>query len=296
MSISLCVIVKNEENYLEQALSSISNLVQEIIIVDTGSKDKTIEIAKRFTPKIFKIEWPNDFSEARNFSISKATKDWILILDADEIISKQDQDKIKQLIQDPNYDAYSFIQVSYTNDISQFSFTPIREPTEESKDFKGYISCNMIRLFRNNKKIIYENPVHESVDKSVDKNRIKKTSIKLHHYQFEKGDENQKEKQLSYLKIYETKIDKFKNKAKVYRDMGIINYSFKNDYDKAIENFKKSLEINPSNLKTIVGLALSYFKKNNFKEALEILNKGLTLDPNNKQIQHLIEHIQKTKR
>ena len=88
MPISICMIAKNEKNYLEKCLNNIKNSVDEIIIVDTGSNDKTMEIAKKFTNKVYNFRWNNDFSEARNFSLKKAAKDWILMLDADESIKK----------------------------------------------------------------------------------------------------------------------------------------------------------------------------------------------------------------
>lgn len=85
--LSLCMIVKNEEESLKSCLSKIVAFVDEIIIVDTGSTDSTKNIASEFTDKIYDFDWCNDFSKARNFSISKASKDWILVLDADEIVT-----------------------------------------------------------------------------------------------------------------------------------------------------------------------------------------------------------------
>ena len=82
--LSLCMIVKNEEKFLAGCLESVKNIVDEIIIVDTGSTDKTIEIANSYNAKVYHFEWKNDFSLARNESIKHATGDWILILDADE--------------------------------------------------------------------------------------------------------------------------------------------------------------------------------------------------------------------
>lgn len=83
-SVSACMMVRDEEVNLERCLSSIKNFADEIIIVDTGSKDKTVEIAKSFGARIFFHPWEFDFSKHRNQSISYATKDWILIIDADE--------------------------------------------------------------------------------------------------------------------------------------------------------------------------------------------------------------------
>ena len=82
-TLSLCLIVKDEEKLLHNFLSSVKDFADEIIIVDTGSKDRSKKIAKEFTKKVYDFEWKDEFSKARNFSISKATKDWILILDPD---------------------------------------------------------------------------------------------------------------------------------------------------------------------------------------------------------------------
>lgn len=99
ISISLCMIVKNEEKNIERCLSSVKDLVDEIIIVDTGSTDQTKTIVSKFTDKIFDFEWIDDFSAARNFSFSKATMDYILWLDADDVILPTDQQKFLQLKQ-----------------------------------------------------------------------------------------------------------------------------------------------------------------------------------------------------
>lgn len=97
ITISLCMIVKDEELTLERCLNCAKDLVDEIIIVDTGSKDKTVEIAKKFTDKVYYFEWIQDFAAARNYSFSKATKEYIFYLDADDIISEEDQKKLKKL-------------------------------------------------------------------------------------------------------------------------------------------------------------------------------------------------------
>jgi glycosyltransferase involved in cell wall biosynthesis len=97
ITISLCMIVKNEEDTLARCLRSVHDIVDEIIIVDTGSTDKTKEIARDFTSKIYDFEWIDDFSAARNYSFSKATMDYILWLDADDVILPNDKKKLKKL-------------------------------------------------------------------------------------------------------------------------------------------------------------------------------------------------------
>lgn len=92
--ISLCMIVKNEEETLDESLGGIKNFVDEIIVVDTGSVDKTKYIALKYTDKVFDYNWCDDFAKARNFSISKAENDWILVLDADEIVKQFDRNSV----------------------------------------------------------------------------------------------------------------------------------------------------------------------------------------------------------
>lgn len=87
---SICLIAKNEEKRIERCLSAASKLDAEIVLVDTGSTDRTKELASKYTDKIYDFEWCNDFSAARNFSISKASNDWILVLDCDEYVESFD--------------------------------------------------------------------------------------------------------------------------------------------------------------------------------------------------------------
>src|SRR5690625_1920531 len=97
-TISLCMIVRNEEDHIEQALQSVKGLVDEIIIVDTGSTDQTRVICEKFNATVVRVPWTGDFAEARNESIQHATKDWILYLDADETLDKRSHKTIRQRI------------------------------------------------------------------------------------------------------------------------------------------------------------------------------------------------------
>lgn len=97
VSVSLCMIVKNEEDVLARCLDSAAELVDEIVIVDTGSTDRTREIAARYTDKIFDFLWRDDFAAARNESFSHAAMDYCLWLDADDILLEEDREKFRAL-------------------------------------------------------------------------------------------------------------------------------------------------------------------------------------------------------
>ena len=97
ITISLCMIVKNEEEVLERCLNSLKGLMDEIIIVDTGSTDSTKEIAARYTDKIYDFSWCDDFAAARNFSFSKATQEYIYAPDADEVLDDTNRRRFMML-------------------------------------------------------------------------------------------------------------------------------------------------------------------------------------------------------
>lgn len=101
--ISICVIAKNEEKHMENFLSSIKKHMKkypyELVIVDTGSTDQTVEIAKRYTNKIFHFEWINDFSAARNYSLECASYNWVLVLDCDEYMVDLKPECFEQMMQ-----------------------------------------------------------------------------------------------------------------------------------------------------------------------------------------------------
>lgn len=97
VTIGLCMIVKNEEEVLARCLDSVRDVVDEIVVVDTGSDDNTVEIAKRYTDKVYTFPWIDDFSAARNFSFSKTSCQYCMWMDADDIILEEDRKRLKAL-------------------------------------------------------------------------------------------------------------------------------------------------------------------------------------------------------
>lgn len=146
MKLSLCMIVKNEQDVLARALSSASSFCDEIIIVDTGSDDETLKIARKYTDKIFMTPF-EDFSSARNFSLSKATGDYVIWLDADDVITPENAQKfmsLKQKLTDEDFVMCPYVTAFDEADKPVFSY--YRE-----------------RLFKNRKGYRFEGKVHEAV-------------------------------------------------------------------------------------------------------------------------------------
>lgn len=149
-SLSLCMIVKNEEKNLPRALASVKNVVDEIIIVDTGSTDRTVEIAQSMGAKVYFFEWCDDFSAARNESLRYATKDWILIMDADDEMNEEDLKKLKLLLRVTDYTAFELMVKSYLS----------RAENQEE-------ICYLTRVFRNQPTIRFQNKIHETVNPAI---------------------------------------------------------------------------------------------------------------------------------
>ncbi len=125
ITISLCMIVKNEEDVIERCLKSVSDLVDEIIIIDTGSSDNTKALLSQFTDRVFDFQWIDDFAAARNASFEKATMDYILWLDADDVLEEADRKKLKELKEslDPEVDYVSMAYHLAFDEYGNLSFS-----------------------------------------------------------------------------------------------------------------------------------------------------------------------------
>jgi tetratricopeptide (TPR) repeat protein len=144
--ISLCMIVKDEEEMLPSALDSVKGTVDEIIVVDTGSSDRTVEIARAHGAKVYHHAWENDFSKARNQSIEYATGDWILILDADERLDRESAPLVRKIAASCAQEAVSFSVYNIDLDNDHVSFLP------------------SVRMFRNGRGYGYTGIVHNQIN------------------------------------------------------------------------------------------------------------------------------------
>jgi len=148
-SISVCMIVKNEEAVLARCLDSLKGIADEIVIVDTGSTDRTKEIAALYTSRIYDFTWIYDFAAARNFAFSKATKEYIYSADADEVLEETDRQKFLMLKQAllPEIEIVEMIYVNPADCNMVYNFT--REPRP--------------KLFKRLREFRWIDPIHETV-------------------------------------------------------------------------------------------------------------------------------------
>lgn len=157
MKLSQCMIVKNEEKNIERALSWGKGIVCEQIVVDTGSTDGTMEIAKKMGAKVYEFPWINDFAAAKNFALSKAMGDWIAFLDADEYFSEEDAKKLLPLLE--TLEKKRFEKNGKKEKINVIETDCVQLDTEG----KVYGVLEQIRIFRNKPYIRYQGAIHEQI-------------------------------------------------------------------------------------------------------------------------------------
>lgn len=219
--VSLCMIVKNEELTLERCLASINTFVDEIIIVDTGSTDKTKEIAAKFTDKIYDFVWCDDFGKARNYSFSKATGKYVMWLDADDVVLGEDLKKLIKLkgeLEAGKVDCYMLKYNTAFDENGKPTFSYYRE-----------------RIMKNSATLKWQGFIHEAITPT---GKIAHLDIAIKHSKMHAGDPKRN------LKIYNKK----KEEGVEFSARDLYYYSrelyYNKMYHEAVENFEKLLQRN----------------------------------------------------
>ncbi|MDY6790233.1 MAG: glycosyltransferase [Thermodesulfobacteriota bacterium] len=284
-TVSLCMIAKNEEECLARCLKSVKPVVDEMIVIDTGSEDRTAEIARVFGAKVFDFKWTGDFSEARNFSLSKASGSWTFHLDADEVISALDYEAFKKIIRQSATQKVAFLinTRNYTMDVNQVGWTANDGHYEREESATGWIPSEKVRLFRKEGNIRFEYPIHELVEPSLKTAGItvKKCAIPVHHY----GKLN-KEKSSKKIEIYyqtgKKKLDKMGDDAVAIRELAIQAEIIKK-HDEAIELWERFIAIEPNVARAYINMGISYCSLGKYEDVLETAKKAMKLDPEMKE-------------
>jgi glycosyltransferase involved in cell wall biosynthesis len=281
ITISLCMIVKNEASRLSNCLETIKDIVDEIIIVDTGSTDDTVEIAKKYTDKIFYFEWVNDFSKARNYSFSLATKDYIMWLDADDILLEENRQKLIKLKESIDK------KVNCVKMVYDYSF-----------DENGKITCqfSVNKLVKNNMGFYWDSAIHETLNAwgKIIESDIHITHTRT-HYDAQRNVDTLRRKmqegsslstretllygqELYFSANYDDAIrvleDVFRrndldlNTKRYYFNIIAICYEAKNDFKNALSYYIDSLKDIVPEVNTIYKLARLYHSNKKYDEAI----------------------------
>jgi glycosyltransferase involved in cell wall biosynthesis len=207
MEFSLCTIYKNEEKNLEKFISYHIDLVDEMVLVDTGSTDRSNEIVRAHGLPYHFFQWTNHFSEARNYSLTFATKPWIIVLDIDEQVLKEDFNRLKAFMTEKQKDAYSLKQINFTDNFEDMNWKSITTLPKQFRSYaQGYIESPLIRVFCNHKGIRFHGAIHELVGESINRLKLSSciTDIPIYHLGWigaARTDEEKQRKKKTYREI-----------------------------------------------------------------------------------------------
>jgi tetratricopeptide (TPR) repeat protein len=323
-TVSACMIVKDEEKMLEGCLRSIRDWVTEIIVVDTGSTDRTVEIAESFGAKIFHQPWEGDFSKHRNYSIEQATGDWIFIIDADERVFEEDVPQIFQLV---NQDEHRFISVNVINVYGR------------NEEFTTFLPSE--RFFRRELNLRYKGIVHNQLDVPPGV-RALRTGVRIKHYGYGLEPEKMKRKLARSRALLERQIEENPDNAFAHFNLAQLlrvgdegfpienadlviehagrgiqltrpdksrerhihlmclnqlgwAYFYIQDYDKALEYAERALEHKPDYLDPLLLLGHIAFQRKNYDEAERNYERYLATqaayDPSQEMSNIILSHV-----
>ncbi|MBX3118235.1 MAG: tetratricopeptide repeat protein [Fimbriimonadaceae bacterium] len=234
IKLSACLIVKNEENHLERCLKSIEGHVDEIVVVDTGSTDRTVEIAESFGAKIGHFEWCDDFSAARNESLKLATGDWALWIDADEEVDPKSWKTISEALTRPQFGGYFIEIVNF-----------IRDNSEADR----FTHCP-VRLFRLVDGIKFTGRIHEQVTPALDELGLPNARLenaRMNHYGYVPSMMEERNKAERTIRMLEQEVRESPNDA--FHWFNLANaYHVGQKHENAVQAAKMSLRfMHPGN-------------------------------------------------
>jgi glycosyltransferase involved in cell wall biosynthesis len=225
--LSVCLIVKDEEKVLRRCLESINGLVDEIIIADTGSTDKSKDIALEYTEKVYDYKWEDDFSKARNFAASKASGEWVMAIDADEYVDRESFISFKNELRNNSLNA-NILAVQIVNFIGVNGKNTVLNYHE--------------RIYKNDGTIFYYRTVHEMLKHKESLEKREFAQLQIFHSGYMDDVVNKKNKSNRNLKLLESIK---KKEGYDYFFLGDVYHQL-GDLDKAISNYKKAFQLKGS--------------------------------------------------
>ena len=279
-TLSLSMIVKNEEQNIAKCLMSVKPVIDEMIVVDTGSTDRTKDIALVLGAKVYDFAWSDDFSEARNYSLSKASGDWILVLDADEVISPLDHAPLLEITKKKNLAAYSFITRNYTIETGAHGLRVNDGKYPEEEAGIGWYPSSKVRLFLNDRRIRFQNHVHEVVEGTIQKTgqAIRPSNIPVHHYgRLDRGKMTAKGE--AYYELGKKKLQEKGDNVKALYELAVQAAELKK-YEEAVTLWQKVISLNPHEPLAHFNLGFAYMELGKYEQSRMASKKAIELSPN----------------
>jgi tetratricopeptide (TPR) repeat protein len=248
-TLALSMIVRNAAKTLTQCLESVREVVHEIVIADTGSQDKTQEIASSMGARVIQIPWRNDFAEARNFCLAEVHSDWILSLDADEMLEPGLKGNLKHLTRSTTTAGYQVTIRNFVLSLQDRIWDKPAHPNDcalpAAKSYPAYIDHQNVRLFRNDKNIRFVGRVHESVGPMLLKygHLMGCADFLIYHFGLATSPEERANKNTFYRELGRQKLAEMPNDAQAHLELGLVEMDNFSDMDEALRLFARACQL-----------------------------------------------------
>ena len=252
-TLALSMIVKDASLDLAECLESVAGIVDEVVIADTGSRDRTVEIAKAHGARLISIEWEDDFAAARNRSLAEVSTDWVLCLDADERLDDTARNELPLLVNQERFDAYQVTIRNYVADggmkiwdreavANEGTYSPAR-------GYPAYIEHENVRLFRHDPSIYFVGRVHESVGWRVRETgkRLGHAQFRIHHLGMARESREAKARKLDfYRRLALMKVADQPENAQAHLELGLVELENGGTVAEALQHFLRACELDSS--------------------------------------------------
>jgi glycosyltransferase involved in cell wall biosynthesis len=278
--LALSMIVRDAANILGACLSSAKDIVDEIVIADTGSKDRTPEIARDHGARVIHIPWENDFASARNQALAAVTADWILSLDADERLDPEAASSIPPLLGTNPVAGYQVTIRNYVMSLEDRIWdrpaTPNSSQWADAQFFPAYVEHENVRLFRRDDRIRFVGRVHESVGPSIEGSglSLRHAPFLIHHFGLAADRETRARKNVFYRELGLQKIVDMPNNPQAYLELGMVELDNFGNVAEALQHFERACELNPRLGVAWFFAGLAHFKLAQHRQALACLKKA----------------------
>ena len=286
--LSVCMIARNEQHYLPACLNAIKRFADEIVLLDTGSDDRTPDIARVFGARVFHYQWQEDFAAARNAGLEKAEGDWVLILDADEIIAEQDLEMLRTILaeHDGGHTAFLMETRNYTHQANALKWHANDGRYPQFEAGIGWFPSKKIRLFPNNPSIRFNFPVHELVDPSVQRAGldIQQCHIPIHHYGHLNEKRNRKKAEAYFRMGYE-KLDQLGEDVGAIRELAVQAGQLEL-WAESLALWDRLLKSRPEFRDAWINMSGAYWQLGQYQAALRHAEKALEIDGQAKEARY----------
>jgi glycosyltransferase involved in cell wall biosynthesis len=226
LTLSLCMIVKDEEAMLGRTLEAARGAVDEIVVVDTGSTDRTVEIAQEHGARVLHHQWDGDFAAARNVSFEAATGDWVMYLDADEVLVTEDADRLRALTGRTWREAFYLVETNHTGELGDGTA----------------VTHDALRVFRNRPEYRFEGRIHEQIAQHLPgylPERLERTAVRVEHFGYLGAVRGAKDKINRNLELLQRQAAEGLDTPFLHFNLGS-EYAASGDATRALEHFERA--------------------------------------------------------